>query len=277
MPLLKLADGTLHYELTGQGPPVLWIQGTGVCGSAWEPQFKELSRDFQCLGFDNRGIGRSVGNAPALSIEQMARDAIALMDEVGWEAAHVVGHSMGGLIAQQVALEAPSRVRSLGLLCTFAKGAEAARLTGKVLWMGLRTRIGTRAMRRQAFLEMLFPAEYLQSQNRVELAARVGPMVGRDLADSPSIMMRQLSAMRKYDAAGKLGHLASIPTLVASAQSDPIALTSYGEGLAARIQGSRYLVIPNSSHGVTIQLPEVINELLRTHFVQADSDSRSRG
>jgi len=80
--------------------------------------------------------------------------------------------------------------------------------------------------------------------------------------------------MRKYDAAGKLGQLSSIPTLVASAHSDPIALTSYGRGLAARIQGSRYLVIPNSSHGVTIQLPDVVNDLLRTHFVQANDRSR---
>jgi len=205
----------------------------------------------------------------------MARDAQSLMDAAGWESAHVVGHSMGGLIAEQLALDVPARVRSLSLLCTFAKGPEAARLTTQTLWLGIRSRVGSRAMRRRAFLEMLFPKEYLEKQDTAQLAARVGPLIGRDLADSPPIMMKQLSAMRAYDAAARLGELSRIPTLVASASGDPIALPVYGKGLSERIPGSRYVEIQGASHGVVIQMPERVNDLLKVHFDMAERVEKS--
>src|SRR5262249_41506840 len=148
----------------------------------------------------------------------------------------------------------------------FAKGPEAARLTMQTVWLGIGTRIGTRAMRRRAFLKMLFSEDYLASQDSAQLAARVGPMIGRDLADSPAIMMKQLSAMRAYDASARLGELSRIPTLVMSASGDPIAVPLYGKGLAERIPGSRYVEIPGASHGVTIQMPERVNDLLKGHF-----------
>ncbi len=149
MPMLKLHGSNLNYEVRGNGPPVLLIQGTGVAGSGWAPQITGLSEDFRCLSFDNRGIGQSTIDSQVLTIEQMANDAKALMDTVGWESAHIVGHSMGGLIAQQLAFDVPKRVRSLALLCTFAKGPEAARVTPQTLWFGLRTHLGTVAMRRR--------------------------------------------------------------------------------------------------------------------------------
>ncbi|HEY6170092.1 MAG TPA: alpha/beta fold hydrolase, partial [Verrucomicrobiae bacterium] len=143
MSLLKQSDVELHYELAGSGPPVLMIQGVGVTGEGWRPQVNGLAGEFQTLIFDNRGIGRSIPCRGPVSIETMATDAQALMDAAGWESAHVVGHSMGGVIAQQLALDAPKRVRSLSLLCTFARGKDGARLTPWVLWMTLRTRIGS--------------------------------------------------------------------------------------------------------------------------------------
>jgi pimeloyl-ACP methyl ester carboxylesterase len=263
---LKRADVTLHYELSGHGPPVLFIQGVGVCGEGWRPQVSGLQGHFQTLMFDNRGIGRSLPCHGGITIEAMAEDARALLDVAGWKSAHVVGHSMGGVIAQQLALDCPKRVRSLSLLCTFARGKDAARLTPWVLWMTLRTRIGSRRMRRRAFLEMLMPREELRTVNREELAAHVASLIGRDLADQPPILLKQLRAMSRHDCLPRLSELAPIPTLVVSAQHDRIALPRYGRRLVEAISGARYEEIPAASHGVIMQKAGPINSLLERFF-----------
>src|SRR6185503_4034510 len=214
MPSLARPEVDLHYELTGCGPPVLFIQGVGVVGEGWRPQVTGLKHNFRTLIFDNRGIGQSLPCRGPISIEAMAVDARALLDAVGWESAHVVGHSMGGVIAQQLALDCPTRVRSLSLLCTFARGKDGGRLTPATLWMGLRTRLGSRRMRRRAFLQMLMPEEYLRTANEDELASRIGRLVGRDLSEQPPILLQQLRALGRHDSSPRLAELASIPSLL---------------------------------------------------------------
>ena len=262
MGALERADANLYYEISGQGAPVLLIQGVGVVGEGWRLQVDELKQRFETLFFDNRGLGKSAPCTGLISIEAMAEDAGALMDAAGWESAHVVGHSMGGVIAQQLALDSPQRVRSLSLLCTFARGKDAARLTPWVLWMGLRTRIGTRGMRRRAFLEMICPPVALQGADTDALAARFAGLIGRDLADQPPILMQQLMAMSRHDTSGRLGELRDIPTLVVSAEHDRIALPRYGQTLANAIAGARFELMRDASHGVIIHAPDRINELL---------------
>lgn len=273
MPTIQHDDVTLYYERKGQGVPVLLIQGVGVIGAGWGPQVEALSADCDCLTFDNRGLGKSsAGNGP-LSIQQMAADALALMDAAGWQSAHVVGHSMGGVIAQQLALDAPRRVKSLSLLCTFSSGAEGARPTPRVIWLGIRARIGSPAMRRRAFLRMVFSQDYLNSLAIDDFAAKMAPVMGRDLAEQPPILMRQLKAMGAHDASAQLHTFASIPTLVVSAEHDPIALPQYGRRLAQLIPGSRYHEIPNASHAIPLQDPAQINALLHTHILQSETRS----
>jgi 3-oxoadipate enol-lactonase len=102
MPALPGTEVSLYYELAGSGPPLLLIQGVGVSGECWRPQVSALTQHFQTLIFDNRGIARSVPCRGPITIEAMAQDAQALMDAAGWESAHVAGHSMGGVIAQQL-------------------------------------------------------------------------------------------------------------------------------------------------------------------------------
>jgi pimeloyl-ACP methyl ester carboxylesterase len=262
MSTLNRSNVDLYYEISGHGPPVLLIQGVGVVGEGWRLQVDALKQRFQTLIFDNRGIGKSTPSTGPISIEAMAEDARALMDVAGWESAHVVGHSMGGVIAQQLALDYPKRVRSLALLCTFARGKDAARLTPWVLWMTLRTRIGTRRMRRRAFLEMICPPAALQGADLDALAVRFGALIGRDLADQPPILMKQLMAMARHDASGRLGELRDIPTLVVSAEHDRIALPRYGQALANAIPGARFELMRDASHGVIIHAPDRINDLV---------------
>ena len=276
MSYLKHADVDLYYELAGNGVPVLLIQGVGVIGAGWRPQVSAWKDDFLTLIFDNRGIGKSLPCRGPITIEAMAADARALLDAVGWDSAHVMGHSMGGVIAQQLALDCPERVRSLSLLCTFARGRDAARLTPWILWMTLRTRIGSRRMRRRAFLEMIVPPDQLRTADQDRLATQVSTFIGRDLADQPPILLKQLRALGRHNCLSRLGALAAIPTLVMSAEHDRIAPPPSGRMLAEAIPGSQFEEISGASHGVTVQQPEKINPRLKQFLDSIEAVSRAR-
>jgi pimeloyl-ACP methyl ester carboxylesterase len=254
----------------------LLIQGVGMAGAAWQPQIEGLADRFRVVAFDNRGLDGSNIDLRMFSIETMALDALAVMDAVGAARWHVVGHSMGGLIAQELALRAPQRVQSLAFLCTFHRGSEATRLSPGLLWRGLRTRIGSRPMRRQAFLEMIFPPSVLAGTDRDALAAQMRQVIGRDLADPPAIAMAQLRAMGRYNASERLGQLGGIPSLVVSATDDRIALPEYGRRLASAIPGARFVELSGAGHALPIQSPRKTNQLLGAHFEAASLDRAAR-
>jgi pimeloyl-ACP methyl ester carboxylesterase len=269
VPLLRRGDLHTHYELAGDGPPVLLIQGVGVIGAGWRPQIEGLRDRYQLCAFDNRGIGQSSPLTRATSIEELAADALALLDACGWARAHVVGHSMGGLIAQQLAIDAPARVASLALLCTPCSGRAAARPSLRLAWIGLRMRVGTRPSRRRAFLDIVMPRSVRASADLDALAAELAPLFGRDLADNPAIVMQQVKAMAKHELGPRLAELAAIPTLVVCADEDPIAPPAHGQDTAARIGTARYLEVADSAHGVVIQRAAQINAILDEHFAAA--------
>src|SRR4029453_6210488 len=160
---LETGGAVLRYVREGRGVPVMLVQGVGVIGEGWRPQIAALRDRYSLAAPDNRGIGGSSLGSGTLTIEDMATDVLAVADAEGFERFHLAGHSMGGLIAQEVALRAPGRVRSLALLCTFLHGKEAARLTPAIVWTGLRTRLVTRAMRRRAFMQLVMPEGYLRT------------------------------------------------------------------------------------------------------------------
>jgi pimeloyl-ACP methyl ester carboxylesterase len=250
---------------------VVLIQGVGVAGSGWTPQVRALSAGFTCLTFDNRGMGASqpIGTAP-VSVRQMADDTRWLMSELGWESAHLVGHSLGGPVALELALTHPARVRSLSLLCTLARGRDATRLTWRMLWLGMRSRIGPRRARRHAFLRIVMPPDALEGADRDALAAELAPLFGHDLADQPPIVMKQLAALRAYDATARLGEITGTPTLVMSAAHDPIAPPRHGRALAESVPGARYVEFADASHGLPIQHAARVNELLLEHLRGVD-------
>jgi pimeloyl-ACP methyl ester carboxylesterase len=262
----------LAWHLRGQGPPVLFIQGVGVHGDGWLPQIDGLADRYRCLWFDNRGMGKSLPRGVPVRVEQMAEDALALMDAAGWESAHVVGHSLGGLVALHLGLTARERLRSLGLLCTFSRGAVGTKPTARMLWLGLRSRLGPRRARRRAFLEIVMPEAELAGADTEAMAARLAPLFGHDLADQPPIAMEQLAALRAYDATPRLAELAGLPTLVISATHDPIARPAEaGRILAAGIPRARYLEMAHASHGAPIQCAGEVNGMLDEHFRGAEA------
>ncbi|MFL5539845.1 MAG: alpha/beta fold hydrolase [Longimicrobiaceae bacterium] len=261
----------LAYRVEGSGPPVVLVQGVGVAGSGWTPQVRALRQRFACLTFDNRGMGASQPPGAPITVRQMAEDALWLMDHAGWESAHLVGHSLGGPVALEMALSRPERVRSLSLLCTLARGRDATRLTWRMLRLGVRSRVGPRRARRRAFLEMVMPPGALRGADRDALAAELAPLFGHDLADQPAIALKQLAALRAWDGTDRLGRLAAIPTLVMSAAHDPIAPPRFGRALAEAIPGARYVEFDDASHGLPIQHAGRVNALLLEHLQHAEA------
>ncbi len=269
MALLARDGFSLHYDTIGSGPPILFIQGCGVGGDGWKPQTDVLAKHHACASFDNRGYGRS-GATKVITVRSMTDDVIALLDRLGWESAHIVGHSLGGVIAQQLALDAPARVRSLALLCTFVRGKDGAKVTPWMLWKAVAMRVGTRASRRSAFLAMVMPAAALAAADHAALAAELGRLFGRDLADQPGVIIKQVQALGAHDVSARLGELAKIPTLVVSAAEDRVAPPSQGRALAKAIGAARYVELEGAAHGVILQQPDVINALIEEHVRVAE-------
>ena len=254
----------------GEGVPVVFIQGVGIHGCGWNPQVAELSAHFRCITFDNRGIGDSQPVGAAVTVDQMVEDTLAVMDAAGVQAAHIVGHSLGGMIAQRLVQTARPRVLSLSLLCASARGADATRLAPDLIWLGIRSNIGPVQSRRRAFLRIVLPDAYIATQDRNALAKQFAEIIGHDLGVTPPIAMKQLAALRLFDGRPALPQLAGIPTLVIAAAHDRIFPPPFGKALADGIPGARYVEL-NGAHGVTIQRSAEVNQLLRQHFTAAAS------
>ena len=259
----------LAYRTEGAGPPLVMIQGVGAHGLGGNPQVEILKKDFTCLTFDNRGIGESQPQGAPLSVDQMAADTLALMDHAGWGSAHIVGHSLGGLIALQLAMMAKQRVRSLSLLCTFARGADATRMTPALLWILLRLRFGPRWLRRKAFMELVLPPGYAK-RDADWIARRLSAVFGHDIADLPPITGEQVAAMRRRDVTARLNELSGIPAVVISGEKDMIARPSSGRAIATGIPGARYIEIPGASHAFPILEAERCAALLLAHLAGAE-------
>jgi pimeloyl-ACP methyl ester carboxylesterase len=257
-------------ERRGDGPVVLMIQGVGVIGNGWRPQVDVLSSRFTTITFDNRGVGGTVRGADPLTIERMAADAIALIDALRIDRFHVIGHSMGGVVAQEVALTATPRIKSLSLLCTFANGRDATRLSLPGMLKAIRSRVGTRAMRRRGMLRLIMPDDYLRASDTGTLAADLEALFGHDLGDQPPVAMAQLRATSRYNLAHRLSALASIPSLVVSGRHDPIAPPRTGRALASALGTARYVELEEASHALPIQCAAEVNALLIDHLVNAE-------
>lgn len=271
-----LTDGaTIHFSIAGNGFPVLLIQGVGVEGRGFAPQVDTLARTHTCVSIDNRGIGQStVVDHNTISVATMAKDTLAIADALGLPRFHLVGHSLGGVIAQRVALDAPKRVASVAFQCTFAGGRDLAKPSMRLIWLGMRSQFGTNDMRRNAFTQLVSPPQLCTPSRIEQTMDDLESAFGRDLATPPKVASTQLAALRAHDERERLNELAPIPCLVQSAAFDPIARPEFGRELATRIGRAQFEEWPNASHALPIQEPTAINTRLLAHFAAAETTRR---
>jgi pimeloyl-ACP methyl ester carboxylesterase len=260
---LPVAGTELYYERRGAGEPLLLIQGLGANGLHWgEPLLSDLERDFELVIFDNRGAGRSAPLAGAdLTTASLAADGLALLDGLELERAHVLGISMGGMIAQELALAQPERVRSLTLGCTSCGGTQS-RPTDQAVIRELTAAVLARdfdRLLRTAF-ELVVSREFASEPAHYAefvAAARHSPA---DLA----LLVAQQAAVVGHDSYARLRGL-TVPTLVIHGTADRLLAAINGDLVASLIPGARLELLEGVGHLFFWEQPERVAQLVREH------------
>lgn len=245
----------LHYDVYGDGPPLLLIMGLGTPMWAWEPQVRDLSKDFKTIAFDNRGVGRSPLPAAPFGIDDMAADAVALLDHLGIMKAHVMGASMGGFIAQTIAVKYPERVDRLVLACTAFGGAEQVPAEPWVYQEMVKPRDYSSPEDMQQGAMILFSEKSLAIQfDKLVAWAR------RQAADpvTPEAVMAHFGACLNFDRSGDVGAIKA-RTLVIGGDKDILIPPENFRRLAGRIPGAELIVYPDCGHGFTVEVADDVN------------------
>jgi len=259
-------DARLAYGRAGEtGPPVLLIMGFTMPGAAWRFQIEDLARDHRVVWFDNRGSGQTEAPVRPWSMGRFAADTGLLMDHLGWETAHVVGVSMGGMIAQEFGVENTQRLRSLSLLATHPGGRTIKLPPRRGLRHFLTTQLAPGRRRRgQALARLLFPQEWLESVDREWLRS----ILVADFGAPPPVGHRlaQLAAVSRHDTRRRLRRLAGTRTLILKPCQDLLVNPKHNDTIHRLIPNSRLIEIPDAGHGLIRQAADQVNTLLRAHF-----------
>jgi 3-oxoadipate enol-lactonase len=267
MPHVRSTDGVrLHYRESGRrsGPPVLMIQGLGADKHLWDLQRIALAPWYRTIAFDNRGAGRSDKPYGAYSLEQMADDAVAVLDEAGVESAHVIGASMGGVITQLMALRHPERVRSLTLACT-ACGHHPWRKELLAEWAETAQTRGMAAMTAEAARWVIGPRSFRR------LAPAIGWMGPLALSRPAHAFAGQVAGILSIDddLADRLCEITA-PTLVMVGNQDILTPRGDSEEIADRIPTAELVVISGAAHGFMIEHGTTFNRIMLDFLGRAE-------
>lgn len=230
----------IYWDEKGQGAPILLIMGLGYPSSLWHRARPFLAKRYRTVAFDNRGVGLSDVRPGPYSIATMASDANAVLDAAGVDDAHIFGISMGGMIAQEFALQYPERTRSLILGCTSPGGPSAVRAESKVADV-LMLRGMTLEQAREAILPYVYDAATPREKIEEDLSLR------RRWLPSLEGYMAQLQGILAWEAYSRIAQITA-PTLVIHGKSDALVPPGNGELIAARIPGSRLVLLEHASH-----------------------------
>jgi pimeloyl-ACP methyl ester carboxylesterase len=267
MSIAKVGTNDIFYEEHGSGDPLLLVMGLAADSTAWIFQVPEFARRHRTIVFDNRGVGRSSKPPGPYTIHEMADDAAGLLDAIGIARAHVVGVSMGGMIAQELALRHPERVRGLVLACTFPEpDADAerqrafslARFGGRVTASG-ETEIDVTAVDPFMLLQHVLPRVFNQSFIDRELPKLLQIFGGAlQYGFSLEAILGQVEAVMGHKATDRLHRIAA-PTLVITGDADLLVSPANSDVLARNIPGAKLVRVPGGSHGFNFETPEVFN------------------
>lgn len=260
MPYAQINGIRIHYEASGQGDPVLMINGLSIPAVAWAFQVRDLSPHHQVITFDNRGVGETgVVPGETYTIAQMAGDAVGLLDHLGLKKAHVLGTSMGSTIAQELALRHPKRVRSLVLGCTWVRGDGRFRYIIEC-WMRLAHRLTVE----ERFRDAVYPWAY--SPALFERPGAVEELLKRTLAypfqTKPEGIERQARGLLAWTRT-RVKEIRKIkaPTLVLVGRDDILTPPAFAREVARAIPKAQLKILPGG-HGFFTEEPEAVNRAI---------------
>ncbi|RLB39544.1 MAG: hypothetical protein DRH30_09700 [Deltaproteobacteria bacterium] len=260
----------LSYQVFGsQGAPVLFVMGFGMPGAVWGPQVDELQNDHRCCHYDHLGVGESDRGPFLRTIPAMADDAVRILDDLSWDRAHVVGVSMGGMIAQELALRSADRCESLTLVATHGGAPVAALPTLRGLRFFVQGLFGGPKNRMRSLPRLLYTDEFLESIGPKALRSHLDVRLGHPPA--LRTVLGQLYAVWRHSTESRLSQI-QLPTLLVRPGKDILIRPTQTDRLAERIPNTRVLRFDDAGHGVTFQKAAELNAALRAHFAEHGSD-----
>ena len=274
MPKVRVADISIHYETYGQGEPLVLIMGLGGGSSMWWRQVAFFSPDYQVIVYDSRGVGRTDKPDIPYSMDMLVGDAVGLLERLGIASAHIYGVSMGGMVAQELALRYPKLVSSLVLGATTCGGGHAA-------------------MPSQATLQKLFGIMTLSPDEAVKVSTSVtfSPtfierhpekinewlIKGAESPPSPLGFKRQAEAVAGLDTYDRLQRIIA-PTLILAGTADQLIPSDNSRILASRIPNAKLVLFEGAGHGYLWEAEEAANQtardFLRQHPIKPRTDQK---
>jgi 3-oxoadipate enol-lactonase len=265
MPIAEVNGQSIYYEVhfargdTAHHPsqpdePLLCVMGLAADTLAWALQVPAFSARHRTVVFDNRDVGRSSLAKESYEVTDMAGDALALADALELDSFHLLGVSMGGAIAQELALAAPERVRTLTLAVTFVAGGRWGRTLSQV-W-GARVERMSREERIDELMLLTLSEGFFENAEGVAFLRNL--MLQNPHQQPPEAFARQLDASSRHDARDRLGELA-VPTHVIGAEHDILVPVWKSREVAALIPGAKLTVLDACPHGLNVERAEEFN------------------
>jgi 3-oxoadipate enol-lactonase len=240
MPFVENQGAKIYWDEQGSGEPLLLIMGLSYPSYMWHRSRPILAKRFRTIALDNRGVGQSDAPPGIYSIALMASDAAAVLRAAGIESAHVFGVSMGGMIAQEFALQYPNRVRSLILGCTAAGGPHAVQAEPEVLQAILRRDVPPEESK-EAIIPFIYDAATPRERIDEDMAIRM------KWYPTPQGYMGQLQGIFGWEAYSRIAQITA-PTLVIHGETDRLVPAANARLIAAKIPGAQLVLIPKASH-----------------------------
>ncbi len=259
MPTTMVNGIDLYYEETGSGPPLLLIAGLSGNTLGWTLLMPALAERFRVIAFDNRGAGRSSAPPGPYSTQQMPYEAAALLDQLGVARAHVLGHSMGGMIAQELALAHPEQIDRLVLLGTYARPRPAIHDPWLNNWVQACERGTDPAAVALSLMPWFFTPAFMSEYDQVEAA--LAEWLSDPYPAPAHGIAAQAAACRTHDTRDRLPQIAA-PTLVLVGAEDIVTPVSCSRELAEGIPGARLHVLERGGHIPDAEYPEAVAEAL---------------
>ena len=254
MAIAEVNGQRLYYEAHGDGEPLLCVHGLSCDTLAWIPQVQAFAAAHRTVIFDSRDVGQSSMAAGDYEIADMAQDALALADELELDSFHLLGVSMGGMIAQEMAARAPERVRTLTLAVTYAAGSAYSRRVAEV-W-GARVMQISHEQHVDELMLLNHSEAFYDNPDMVEFIRTA--VLGNPHPQPPDAFGRQLAACGRHDMRDRLPGL-TMPTHVIGGEHDILIPVWKQREIASLIPGSKLTVMPGAPHGLSLERAEEFN------------------
>ncbi len=262
MPKKKVNGIQIYYEMHGQGDPLVLIMGLRRNAEWWYRQIPTLSKHFEVLVFDNRGAGRTDKPKMDYSIRLFADDTAGLMEALSLRKANILGVSMGGYIAQELALNYPDGVKSLVLACTGPGGERAVLASPERLKKFTANEGLTPEEILKKDMDIYFSDEYIvKNQEKMEEFIKLSLRYYQPL----DAFERQFAACLRHDTANRLSRI-DVPTLILSGDDDPLVPSENSKMLNELIPGSEFVFFPGKRHCFFIEEADRFNQMVINFF-----------